>query len=112
MVHYLLLAHIEIAHLGRIILSSNKLSRPDFKISVSLRFWSYECRNSEGLIPWHGLMWASLNLVNFFPAPTLVQRSSSEGIDLEQAFVSAEEVLGGADEGAEVATLCVFFKRP
>ena len=49
-----------------------------------------------------GLVWASLSLVNFFSAPTLVQRSSSEGIDFEHTLVGADKVLGGANEGAEV----------
>ena len=47
-------------------------------------------------------MWASLNLVYFFSAPTLVQRSSSEDIDFEHTLVGADEVLIGANEGAEV----------
>ena len=50
-------------------------------------------------------MWASLNLGNGFPAPALISSSSPKGSDFEDAFVRANKVLRGADEGTQVNSI-------
>ena len=78
------------------------LARYDRRIISSLQFRPHECGDPEAVISRHGILWTTLHLGNCISAPALVKRSPSDGGDSEHALVGTNEILGSANQSAQV----------